>query len=84
MSLGLRKPLKVQAEGKINFNLTLAVNLPSDYAPVSALISFPPAPILMTGPQLLQTWLLAPFMSPAETPDSSTVTTVYHLHPDTS
>lgn len=48
MSLGLRRTLKVQAEGKTDFNLTLAINLSSDHDPVSSGVSFhpsqPPAP----------------------------------------
>lgn len=42
MSLGLKRTLKVQAESKTNFNLTLAVNLSSGHVPVLGFISFPP------------------------------------------
>lgn len=42
MSLSLKRTLKVQAEGKTNLKLTLAVNLSSAHAPVSAFISFAP------------------------------------------
>lgn len=76
-----KRTLKVQTEGKTNWKLALAINLLSDHVSVSMFTAFPPdQPSTLL---LLQTWLLAPFVTHAEAPDSGTSTTVYHPLPDT-